>query len=150
MNQDFELVISILIAAGSVVLFGYWFRYACLLLLTAKTPWDYARDVAESNRLSFPQVRAHLAQAKPKDLDRLGAALNRDYCLLLYLLRHTSPRSAGESSLERRMLAVYYRLLRAWFSASRHVSDELACSALRRMCCIVAEFANTFGARVAA
>lgn len=149
MNQDFELLISILIAAGSVVLFGYWFRYACLLLLTAKTPWDYARGVAAFNRLSFLEVRARLAEAGQGELGRLGAALDRDYYVLLYLLRHTSPRAAGESSIERRMLEVYYCVLRVWFSASRRVSDELARAALQQMCCIVADFANTFGARVA-
>ena len=149
MTQDFELLISIAIAVGSVVLFGYWFRYACLLLLTAKTPWDYARGVAASNHLSFLEVRARLGAAKRWDLDRLGAALDRDYYVLLYLLRHTPPRAAGESPFERRMLVVYYRLLRAWFLASRHVSDEMARCALRQMCCVVTDFANTFGARAA-
>lgn len=148
-NQDPALVVSVFLVAGSAILFAYWFRYTCLLLLTAKTPRDYARQVAASNRLSVLEIRSCLAEETPVELGLLSQALDRDYALLLHLLKYASPRAVGESAVERNMLDVYYRLLRVWYFAMRPVSDELARSALWQMSCIVADFANTFGARSA-
>ena len=39
-----ESVLTILISVSSTLLFGYWFRYTCLLILSAKTTRDYAAE----------------------------------------------------------------------------------------------------------
>ena len=57
-----ELIATVTITVSSVVLFAYWFRYTCLLILSAKTARDYASDVAYSNKLGFPEVQAQLNQ----------------------------------------------------------------------------------------
>ena len=56
----FETATTILIIVGSMLLFGYWFRYTCLLILSAKTTRDYAGEVAAANREAAESVR-HLA-----------------------------------------------------------------------------------------
>ena len=45
----FETATTILIIVGSMLLFGYWFRYTCLLILSAKTTRDYAGEVAAAS-----------------------------------------------------------------------------------------------------
>ncbi len=55
-----ELIVTLVITVSSVLLFGYWFRYTCLLILSAKTTRDYAADIAAANQLSFLQVQAQL------------------------------------------------------------------------------------------
>src|SRR5258706_13235956 len=74
-----DLAATVFISVGSGLLLGYWFRYMCLLILTAKTPRDYAGECAKMNSLSFPQIRAKLwGQASP-DFDQLHEYLDRDY-----------------------------------------------------------------------
>ena len=57
-----ELISTIVIMAGSVLLFGYWFRYTCLLILSARTTRDYAGAVATANQLSFLEVQSVLRE----------------------------------------------------------------------------------------
>ena len=40
-----ELLATTIITLSSVALFGYWFRYTCLLILSARTTRDYAGAV---------------------------------------------------------------------------------------------------------
>ena len=56
----FQSITTIALTAGSVLLLGYWFRYTCLLILSAKTTRDFAGEVAEANQLSFLEVQARL------------------------------------------------------------------------------------------
>lgn len=46
---------SILVLTVSLILFLYWFRYTCLLILSAKPAKDYSGQVAQVNQLSFPR-----------------------------------------------------------------------------------------------
>ncbi|HVO99266.1 MAG TPA: hypothetical protein VMT15_14430 [Bryobacteraceae bacterium] len=141
-----ELITTITITASSVVLFAYWFRYTCLLILSAKTARDYTADVAAANNLGFPAVQAQLKAASP-DLDRLRAALDSDYRVVRSLLKY----AAGEGqSLETQMLAINYKVMRAWYAMSRHFSESLAARALTEMSMIVSHFANQMGEQAAA
>jgi len=142
-----ELIATAVITASSVLLFGYWFRYTCLLILSAKTTRDYAATVAHANQLGFLTVQTQLRETSP-ELDRLMAALDRDYEVLSYLLKHASA-SEGESSLEKQMLAVNYRMMRAWYGVSRKFSPNAAARALQEMSDVVAHFANAMGERAA-
>jgi hypothetical protein len=143
----FELAITAIIAGGSVLLFGYWFRYTCLLIVSAKTALDYAGQVAAANQLSFLNVQVRLRDRAVTELDPLRAALERDYALVTYLLKNAAHSSELESSIETRMLAMNYRLMDAWYRVSKHFSTEAACRALEDMSLVVAHFANVMGER---
>lgn len=141
-----QTLTTILIMAGSALLFGYWFRYTCLLILSAKTTRDYAGEVARANQLSFLEVQAELRAEGPVDLDKLQSALDRDYALVSYLTQQGSP----EFRLEDRMLQVSYRLARTWCQTVRSVSPESARRSLDEMSMVISHFANAMGERAAA
>src|ERR1041385_7461491 len=115
-----ELIVTVGITVSSALLFGYWFRYTCLLILSARTTRDYGADFAEANQLSFLQVQAELRQQTP-DLDRLQAALDRDYAAISNLIQ----KSSGDWGMEDRMLQLNYRLMGAWCAVSRQFSPQM-------------------------
>jgi hypothetical protein len=126
---------------------GYWFRYSCLLILSAQTTRDYAADIATANQLSFLKVQAQLRE-NAVDLDRLQAALDRDFAVVTYLIQNAS--GQGEWGMEDRMLQLNYRLMGAWCSISRSFSPEAGRRALDEMSMIISHFANTMGERATA
>ena len=148
-HHQFEVAVTVIIAAGSALLFGYWFRYTCLLILSAKTACDYAGDVALANKLNFLDVQSNLKDRSIVDLDPMRAALERDYSLITYLLKTATSVSAEESTAETRMLELYYRLTAAWYRVTRPISSEAARHALEEMSSVVAHFANMMGERAA-
>ena len=139
-----ELVATITITVSSVLLFGYWFRYTCLLILSAKTTRDFAGEVAAANQLAFLEVQSQL-RANAVDLGPLCDALDRDYLVLARLMQQGD----ASSSVEKRMLAINYELTRAWYRVSRHVSAAAARKALDEMSMMVAHFANVMGEQAA-
>lgn len=143
------IAVTVIIAAGSALLFGYWFRYTCVLILSAKTACDYAAAIAAANQLNFPAVQASLREHSHPDLDRLHAALDKDYSLVTYLLKNAAQAGTEESSVEARMLALHYRLTSVWYQISRPMSTEAARRALEEMSAVVAHFANVMGERAA-
>ena len=138
-----ELIVTVLITVSSALLFGYWFRYTCLLILSARTTRDYAADIAQANQLNFLQVQAEL-RGQPTQLDRLQASLDRDYAVINGLIR-----SSGEWGMEDRMLQLNYRLMGAWCAISRRFSADMGRQALDEMSTIIAHFANGIGERAA-
>jgi hypothetical protein len=145
-----ELISTVIITASSVVLFAYWFRYTCLLILSAKTAHDYTADVAYFNELGFPAVQAELQQTGSPDLDRLRDALDKDYRVVRKLLKYMPQAGEGQSALETHMLAVNYRLMGTWYQVSRRFSANTAARALGEMSMVVAHFANLMGEQAAA
>ncbi|MGH9559606.1 MAG: hypothetical protein ACRD30_10225 [Bryobacteraceae bacterium] len=144
-----ELGLTIAITASSVLLFAYWFRYTCLLILSAKTARDYAGAVAIANQLGFREVQARLQQPVFAELQVLKESLDRDYQVLTYLLQHAA-NPANASTIENRMLKIDYRMMRVWYSVSGRFSPTAARRALNEMANVVAHFANTMGERAAA
>jgi Skp family chaperone for outer membrane proteins len=139
-----ELVATVVITVSSVLLFGYWFRYTCLLILSAKTTRDFAGEVATANQLGFLQVQSQLRESSA-DLDRLRDALDRDYAVLMRLLKQAGDSSSEGSSIEKRMLEINYRLVGAWYRLSRQFSAAAARRALEEMSLVVEHFANVMG-----
>jgi hypothetical protein len=45
-----DLIVTLIITVSSVLMLGYWFRYSCLLILSAETTRDYAADIATANQ----------------------------------------------------------------------------------------------------
>jgi hypothetical protein len=145
-----EIVATILIIASSTALFGYWFRYSCLLILNTRTARDYAGAVASANQLSFLEVQSRLRTPAATDFDRLRDLLDRDYAVVSYLLKHGTRSSEAGASLESGMLAVNYRLMQIWYVATRRISATTACRALEEMSMVVSHFANAMGERASA
>ena len=141
-----ELIATSIITVSSALLFGYWYRYTCLLILCAKTTKDYAGEVAAANQLSFSEIQAQLAAGSGQDLDRLQQALDRDYARLNSLFANVS---RTEVRLEDRMLQLDYCLMGAWYNVSCRFSSRLAQAALQEMSMVVEHFANSLGERAA-
>ena len=141
------MLASILIIAVSLVLFVYWFRYTCLLLLNGERASERAGIVARANRLTFLQVRSAL-QDEPAGvaLEPLYHSLERDYRILLYLLEH----SAGLDlpGVERRLLVLDYRLMQLWYKVVRGSSAARAQQALLEMSDVLGYFSQKMGERV--
>ena len=140
-----EFIITVIITASSVLLFGYWFRYTCLLILSAKTTRDFAAEIATANQLGFLQVQSQLRESAA-NMAGLCNALDRDYATLTSLLKEGAEAS---SSMEKRMLAIHYQVTRAWFRASSRFSTAAARRALEEMSMVVAHFANVMGEQAA-
>jgi len=144
------LLVSIVIITVSLALFLYWFRYTCVLILSAKTSRDYASQIASANQLTFLETRDSLMDdSKLAPLEKLRQSLDRDYQLLTYLLRHGSNDSSSGRSLENRILMIDFQLMSIWYGVTRRVSSERARFALLEMASIVGHLANTMGERIA-
>jgi len=139
-----ELVTTFIIIVSSILLFGYWFRYTCLLILSAKTAQNYVGQVVAANQLGFLAAQSELATGAP-DLDRLRDQLDRDYAVLSRLLKA----SPGDSFIENRMLGINYQVMRAWSRLSLGFSVAAARRALDEMSAVVAHMANTVGEQAA-
>jgi hypothetical protein len=139
-----ELIVTLVITVSSVLMFGYWFRYTCLLILSARTTRDYAADVATANQLSFLQVQSELRESSA-DLARLQASLDRDLAVVSNLIN-----ASGQWGMEDRMLQLNYRLMSTWCSVSKSFSPEAARRALDEMSTIVSHFANSLGEQATA
>jgi hypothetical protein len=135
------LLASILITIFSFVLFLYWLRYTCLLLLQQGSV-NYALKVASTIRLSFPQVQEALqTTTQTTALDRLEESLEQDYKVLTDLLQH-----AIGASIERRILTLDYKIMRGWYKLTRTNRDLVqARKALVEMSAVLSYFAAEIG-----
>jgi hypothetical protein len=142
---------SILVLTVSLILFLYWFRYTCLLILSARPAKDYGRQVAEANQLSFPEIRDELrgATAASVSLAKLETSLERDFRLLNCLISQAAESPLGGLALEERILLVDYKIMKAWCKLTRPIAVSQARRALEEMSDIVAHFANVTGERQA-
>ena len=143
-----ETIIPIFVILGSGLLFAYWFRCACLLILVAKSPRDYAKGVELANRLSFSAVQLALRNS-PTDLASLQDALDFDFRILTRLLLYAAASHHHQETIERLMLRINYWTIRTWCSITWRFSPQAARRALQEMAVIVAHFASTLGERLA-
>lgn len=143
------MLVSFLIIGVSLTLFLYWFRYTCVLILSAKTSRDYATQIASANHLTFLETRDTLLDdSLAAPLEKIRQSLDRDYQLLTYLLQHVSGDTASGRSLENRILMIDFRLLSLWYGVTRRFSSQHARGALLEMSSIVGHLANTMGERI--
>ena len=124
-------------------MFVYWFRYSCLLILGQRSDDEYALRVASRIRLCFPEVLESLrTDPRASALEQLHRSLDHDYRVLTDLLQQAQ----GTESIERRLLAIDYKLLKhsCRFMIAR--GDDLrARKALREMSSILNYFAAEIG-----
>lgn len=141
---------SIIIIVISTVLFVYWFRYTCVLILRTRNVRKYAQQVAHINHLSFLDAQKKLASSVPspnETFDSLHQSLDRDYRVVSYLLRHSGTQS-GES-IEEHMLRLDYQIMRVCYFLAKPFSRRSARQALIERASIISHLANAMGERVA-
>jgi len=127
----------------SVVLFAYWFRYSCLLILQNRVSFNQAYAIGSG--LTFPVVQERLkGEARSLLLlDQLRRDLSNDYRILCFLLRCSS--DVGVDPIERRMLMLDYWIMQAWYALARRAALPQASKAVEEMSSIVSYFAYSVG-----
>jgi hypothetical protein len=132
-----------LIIFFSVVLFVYWFRYSCLLILQNRGA--YSLSQASAAALAGPVVEERL-KGKERGLellDQLHTDLINDYRVVCFLVRCSS--ESGVDPIERRMLMMDYWIMRGWYSLVRRMAPPQARKALEEISNIVNYFSHSVG-----
>jgi hypothetical protein len=135
------MLTSFLIIVFSLILFVYWFRYSCILLLRNFSEEPVVADRLADSRFSFLQVREQL-QSSP-DLDPLRRSLDRDYRMISYLLQHAP--DLGLQSIEDRLLVLDYRVMRCYYLVTRVMAPLHARRALAEMAQVLGILAQKIG-----
>ena len=139
-----DLFINAVLVASSAVLFCYWFRYSCLLILAAESSHDYTAEIAEANQLAFPEVCARLRQHDATALAYLHQSLERDFAVLARLLEQTH-KAIFDPCFEEVMLTIHFRTMSASFYLTRRRFPTSAADALEEMTRVVTHLANQLG-----
>src|SRR5579859_7399398 len=99
-----------LIIFFSVVLFAYWFRYSCLLILQNRTGSSSAFDLAAAGA-SFVEIKERL-KGETNGIEvpeQMWQAVRQDYQKLCFLL--SSSAGGTLDPIEQRMLKLDYRIM---------------------------------------
>jgi hypothetical protein len=132
----------------ALLLLFYWLRYNCLVILRTRALNDHARQVAQANHLSFPEVQDRL-QARPsgQGLRELHQSLLDDYRILTCLLRYTAAFQARGYRYQQCLLAIDFRLMQLFSTLTRRLAPSAARRALRENAQILAHLANWLAER---
>jgi hypothetical protein len=131
------MIASILIIAFSLVLFGYWFRYSCLLLLRSRAE----QPTAAADRFNYVSVRQGLQTGM--ELDPLQRSLDRDYQVLTYLLKHAAGLELEQ--LEYRLLVLDYKVMKGWYRLTKSAAPRQARRALAEMADVLGVLVGRIG-----
>jgi hypothetical protein len=138
------MIASLLITAFSLVMFVYWLRYSCVLILQTTAEREYADAVVEQNGLNLRFVERQLSKGAALELERLEKYLDRDYRVISSLLRSGEYQPLAESA-ESRMLLANYSLMRTCFRMLRKTYPARATASLEEMSQILIHLANVLG-----
>jgi hypothetical protein len=127
------MLASILIIIFSVVLFAYWFRYCCTLLLRNAREAQAGTAPATDNRFGVASVVERLRTEE--ELDPLHDALDREYQVFKYLVEHAA--GLELASLEDRLLLLDYKLMQLWYRMTLTAAPRQAREALSQMASIL-------------
>lgn len=130
------MIASVLIIIFSLVLFIYWFRYSCLLLLRRNAD----QPALAADRFNYVSVQEGLKAGL--ELDPLHRALERDYRVLTYLLEHAAGLELEQ--LEYRLLVLDYRIMQVWYRVTKGAAPRQARLALSEM----ADVLNALGGHI--
>jgi hypothetical protein len=142
------MLASILIITVSTVLFFYWFRYTCELILSARSASSYVLGVSEANGLNWAGVASALDQAPGIQLNSLRLGLRSDFSKLDTILNRAAGSDADQLAFERGMLRGYFHASSALFAVACKVSDRAARNMVHTMARVVEHQANLIGERV--
>ena len=126
------MITSVFIIAISVILFVYWLRYSCVMLLRNAQERTEVSTVADE-RFSISSVRERLRTEG--DLDSLERALDRDYHVVTYLIEHAADLELA--SIENKLLVIDYKLMRVWSHLTRTAAPEQSRTALAEMASVL-------------
>lgn len=140
-----QIIISLIIIAASLVLFAYWFRYSCLLILSTQTTQDYTGVVAKASGLGLLETQARLEAGEIENLDAVLQAIHLDYERVKRLLAKAPGIEQHLSSSEQLLLRLDYQVMRfcALFAGRRNPLQ--ARESLLEQCAILSHFANAAG-----
>ena len=134
------MVTSVFIIGISVVLFVYWLRYSCLMLL--RSAQEHAELLpADDQRFSVSSVLDRLKTEA--DLDPLEHALDRDYHVVTYLIEHAA--GLELASIENRLLVLDYKLMRFWSHLTRTLAPGQSRKALSEMAVVISVLVAQMG-----
>jgi hypothetical protein len=134
------MITSVLIIAISVVLFVYWLRYSCVLLLRSAQERTVEAKVADERF----GVAAVLERLKTEaDLAPLERALERDYHVVTYLIEHAADLELA--SIENKLLVLDYKLMRVWSRLTRTVAPQQSRRALSEMASVLKVLVGQMG-----
>src|SRR5436190_10336669 len=136
------MLASILIILFSTALLLYWFRYTCILLVRNAEESAVLQPVVQT-QFQFGEIQNRLRS--DEELDPLHSALQRDYQVLTYLVRHAS--GLGLDGFEERLLVWDYQLMQAWFSVTKTAAPDKAREALAEMASVLGILAGRIGQR---
>jgi hypothetical protein len=136
------MITSVFIIAISVVLFVYWLRYSCVMLLRNAQERTVVSMVADE-RFSISSVRERL-KAKG-DLDSLERDLERDYHVVTYLIEHAADLELA--SIENKLLVIDYKLMRLWSHLTRTAAPEQSRKALAEMASVLGVLVDQMSAQ---
>jgi len=134
------MVTSVFIIAISVVLFVYWLRYSCVLLLRSAQQRAEMPTVADE-RFSASSVLERLKTEA--DLAPLERALERDYYVLTYLIEHAADLELA--SIENKLLVLDYKLMRLWSRLTRTAAPQQSRKALSEMASVLSVLVGQMG-----
>ncbi|MBK9166466.1 MAG: hypothetical protein IPM24_03260 [Bryobacterales bacterium] len=136
-----EMIPLYLILGVSVVLFFYWLRYSCLLILETRLRASGSSELAQQRGFAFPWVMVTLRHPAPpvEVLDRLRESLDADYRLLRRVL---SAAPAAQDPVEDWLLRGDYRMLQVWYWLTRRRAPRRARAALAEMATILGYLAQ--------
>ena len=134
------MITSVLIIAISVILFVYWLRYSCVMLLRgAEERGELAKCADE--RFNVASVQERLKT--DGDLDPLEQALERDYHVVTYLIEHAADLELA--SIENKLLVLDYKLMRLWSRVTRTVAPQQSRKALSEMASVLSVLVGQMG-----
>ena len=134
------MVTSVFIIAISVVLFVYWLRYSCVILLRSAQERAEMPTVADE-RFSVSSVLERLKTEA--DLAPLERALERDYHVVTYLIEHAADLELA--SIENKLLVLDYKLMRLWSRLTRTVAPQQSRKALSEMASVLSVLVGQMG-----
>jgi hypothetical protein len=134
------MITSAFIIAISVILFVYWLRYSCVMLLrSAQERGEMAKTADE--RFSVAAVQERLKTEG--DLDPLEQALERDYHVVTYLIEHAADLELA--SIENKLLVLDYKLMRTWSRVTRTLAPQQSRKALCEMASVLSVLVGQMG-----
>ncbi len=136
------MITSVFIIAISVILFVYWLRYSCVMLLRNAQERMEVPTVAD-DRFSISSVRERLRTEG--DLDSLERALDRDYHVVTYLIEHAADLELA--SIENKLLVIDYKLMRVWSHLTRTAAPEQSRKALAEMASVLGVLVDQMSAQ---
>jgi len=133
------MIASVLIIAFSLVLFVYWFRASCQLLL--RSHGEQASVESADNRFSYSKVQSALGAGA--EMNSLHILLNRDFQVLTYLRQHGANLESG--SFEDQLLIIDYKIMRWYYRIMSKAAPTRARAALAEMARVVGLLAHKMG-----